>query len=591
MLLGLITLLTALAISAISAYYSVVGLTAIFAAAYWPIMIMGGVLELGKVVTTMWLHYNWERAEWKIKTYLVAAVAILMVITSMGTFGFLSKAHMDQAVPSGDIQAQVQLYDEKIKTERENIDIAKKALIQMAAAIDQILARTDDDKGASKAANLRRNQTKEREGLQREIDTAQKKIAKIQEERAPVASQYRQVVADVGPIRYIAALIYGNDADEGMLESAVRIVIILIVLVFDPLAIVLLLAATTSIDWSKTDRQKKKLEKIKEIAEQAKMTHELEVEKLKAARESAELDQELEEIKHPHVIEVSPEPVVIVQQPAPVEIDPAEIQHLIDDAVAQDRVERVPEIVKDEEPDTTELDAAREEVKVISSTVKDMTEQVNELMPLIVALEEESSELVVQNKKWAADFQTIAAEYDALLAEKKAIAAAHAETEKILSEVLAYNVELAEAKVEPVVSAAEVVTPVIVEPEPIVQQLVAPITMPLPVKRDVVMPSLSAVADNFPMGGNASFGTEFPEDPIKGDLFLRVDYMPSQLYKWSGTRWIEMDKSITDTYAYDEDYIQLLVNKIATGEQDIDDLSSTEQSQIQEFLQKQDNNG
>ena len=156
MILGLITLLTALSISGIAAYHSIVGLTAIFAAAVMPIIVMGAVLELGKVVTTLWLHYNWERAEWKIKSYLIAAVVILMLITSMGIFGFLSKAHLDQAVPSGDIMAQVALFDEKIKTQRDNIDSNRKVMAQMDSAVDQLMSRTTDDTGAQRSANLRR---------------------------------------------------------------------------------------------------------------------------------------------------------------------------------------------------------------------------------------------------------------------------------------------------------------------------------------------------------------------------------------------------------------------------------------------------
>jgi hypothetical protein len=126
--LALLTLATALIISVSAAYYSILGLTAIFASAFWPIVILGSSLEVGKIVSTLWLHKYWHRAEIQYKIYLSAAVAILMVLTSMGVFGFLSKAHLDQAVPSGDIQAQVQIYDDKIKTQRDNIEAARKAL-------------------------------------------------------------------------------------------------------------------------------------------------------------------------------------------------------------------------------------------------------------------------------------------------------------------------------------------------------------------------------------------------------------------------------------------------------------------------------
>jgi hypothetical protein len=217
---------------------------------------MGGVLELGKVATTVWLHKYWKQASWQFKAYLVPAIAILMLITSMGIFGFLSKAHLDQAVPAGDISSQVQIFDDKIKTQKDNIEAARKALTQMDAQVDQKLSRTTDDRGAERAVQIRRSQAKERTALQNEISAAQKVIVKLQEERAPVASQARKVEAEVGPIKYIAALIYGDNPDANLLEKAVRWVIILIVLVFDPLALVLILAADQTFEWH---RPRKKL--------------------------------------------------------------------------------------------------------------------------------------------------------------------------------------------------------------------------------------------------------------------------------------------------------------------------------------------
>lgn len=255
MLFGYILLLIALTISAVAAFYSIAGLTAIFAAAFWPIVIMGTVLELGKIVTTVWLHKYWDRAALQFKLYLVPAIAILMLITSMGIFGFLSKAHLDQAVPAGDISSQVQIFDDKIKTERDNIEAARKALKQMDAQVDEKLSRTTDDKGAERAVQIRRSQSRERTTLQNEISTAQKKISALQEQRAPIASQARKVEAEVGPIRYIAALIYGDNPDAGLLEKAVRWVIILIVLVFDPLALVLILAADQTFEWHRPRRR------------------------------------------------------------------------------------------------------------------------------------------------------------------------------------------------------------------------------------------------------------------------------------------------------------------------------------------------
>jgi len=184
-------------------------------------------------------------------------LAILMLITSMGIFGFLSKAHLDQAVPSGDVAAKVQIFDDKIKTLKDNIDADRKALAQMDAQVNEKLSRTTDDKGAERSVQIRRNQSGERKKIQDDIQQSQNEITKLQEQRAPVASEARKVDAEVGPIKYIAALIYGDNPDQNILEKAVRWVIILLVLVFDPLALVLILAADQTFEWAREDKNKK----------------------------------------------------------------------------------------------------------------------------------------------------------------------------------------------------------------------------------------------------------------------------------------------------------------------------------------------
>ncbi len=255
-----LTLIVALTLSAIAAWYSILGLTAIFAAAVIPIIIMGGSLEVAKVVTTLWLHKYWDRATWNLKLYLIPAVIALAFLTSMGIFGFLSKAHSDQTLVSGDTSAKVELVDEKIKIARENIAMSQKALEQMNSQVDQLLGRTDDDKGANRAVQVRRQQRAERNRLQNEIAAEQESIAKLNEEVAPIRAEIRKIEAEVGPIKYIAALIYGDNPDTNLLERAVRWVIILIVFVFDPLALMLVLAAQSSYRWLDDDLRNRKKE-------------------------------------------------------------------------------------------------------------------------------------------------------------------------------------------------------------------------------------------------------------------------------------------------------------------------------------------
>ena len=254
--LAYLTLFSGLTISAVAIWYSVIGLVAIFAAATIPIIVMGTALEVSKLVATLWLKWNWSRAPILIRAYLLSAITVLMLLTSMGIFGFLSKAHLDQGVPTSDIAANVALIDEKIKTERDNIDAARRALQQMDATVDQTISRSTSEQGATRAAQLRRSQAKERAQLQKDITESQKKIAALNSERAPIASELRKVEAEVGPIKYIASLIYGDNPDANLLERAVRWVIIVIVLVFDPLAVILLLASQYSFQWLRLEKKK-----------------------------------------------------------------------------------------------------------------------------------------------------------------------------------------------------------------------------------------------------------------------------------------------------------------------------------------------
>jgi hypothetical protein len=161
-----LTLLVALTLSSVAAYYSIIGLTAIFAGAVIPVIIMGTVLEVGKITTTVWLRKYWNRAGFLLKLYLVPAVIALALLTSMGIFGFLSKAHMDQGITSGDSQAKLALFDEKIKTQRDNIELARKALTQMDNQVDQRLSRGDSETSAERAVQIRRQQAGERAKLQ-----------------------------------------------------------------------------------------------------------------------------------------------------------------------------------------------------------------------------------------------------------------------------------------------------------------------------------------------------------------------------------------------------------------------------------------
>ncbi len=274
-IIAYLTLISGLVISAVAVWYSVAGLVSIFAASALSIIIMGVALETSKLVATVWLKWNWQRAPKLIKIYLISAIIILMMITSMGIFGYLSKAHLDQNIVSGDVQARISLVDEKIKIERENIANAQQVIKQMDAAVNGVIATGDQEvklrdgstqvrSAAERSLQIRRSQAKDREALTKQIEASQTRIVKLQEEIAPVRAEMRKVEAEVGPIKYIAKLIYGDQTDQNMLEKAVTWVIIIIVIVFDPLAVVLLLASQYSFQWFRQQNEERKDELVQE---------------------------------------------------------------------------------------------------------------------------------------------------------------------------------------------------------------------------------------------------------------------------------------------------------------------------------------
>jgi hypothetical protein len=244
-LIAYLALFSGLAISLVAEFYSIIGFTAIFAAAQIPVIIMGIVLGVGKIAATLWLKQNWKIAHWLVRTYLLTAIAVLMGVTSMGIFGFLSKAHSDQSLVSGDVQSKIAVYDEKIKTAKENIEADRRQLRQMDEAVDQVMARSTTEEGATKSNAIRKTQARDRAALAKSIEANQKLISALNDEAAPIRAEVRKVEAEVGPIKYIAQFVYG-ESDKDLLEKAVTWVIIILIVVFDPLAVILLLASQIS---------------------------------------------------------------------------------------------------------------------------------------------------------------------------------------------------------------------------------------------------------------------------------------------------------------------------------------------------------
>ena len=252
MILGVLTLFTALAISAVAAYYSIIGLIAIFSAAVIPIAVMGVVLELGKLVTASWLYHYWKKVPKLLKTYLISAVVILMFITSMGIFGFLSKAHIEQTTITSDKSLEISSVQSEIERHKKDIFRAEQSL----QLLDIALKKYTDLGAVTKGLNARKEQQGERDELNESIQSATDKIATLTKKQFRLKKEQLQIESEVGPIKYIAELIYG-DSTQSVIEDAVRWVIIIIVFVFDPLAVLLLISANITLKEESKSRRRK----------------------------------------------------------------------------------------------------------------------------------------------------------------------------------------------------------------------------------------------------------------------------------------------------------------------------------------------
>jgi hypothetical protein len=260
MFLTLLTFLSAISISVIAAGYSIVGLATLFAGAVVPIIAMGSALEVGKLVAASWLYNNWENelVPKTLRAYLFIAVVVLVFITSMGIFGFLSKAHLDQVKPTSSNNIKIELIDSQINQQQIIIDRSQKTLNQLDKALEVYIEKEYVTRGLKE----RKKQEPERNELNNAIKNASDKIAELTLQKAELNLEQDKIEAEVGPIKYVAELIYGENAQDNF-DKAVRIVILILIFVFDPLAVLLLIAANISLrEWRLKKAHHKKKEKL-----------------------------------------------------------------------------------------------------------------------------------------------------------------------------------------------------------------------------------------------------------------------------------------------------------------------------------------
>jgi hypothetical protein len=395
--------------------------------------------------------------------------------------------------------AKVAIYDEKIKTAKDNIDANRKALRQMDEAVDQVMGRSQDEKGADKAVSIRRGQQKERTRLLAEITAEQKTITALSEERAPLAAEFRKVESEVGPIKYIAALVYGDNPDANILEKAVRLVIIMIVLVFDPLALTLILAANKQFEWARQgtggfihDEPAPKYE-----PDNGPLTKD-QVDQLDKSAETFKKDPHSPGWMFDKFPYLTAGKNMFFKDVKPL------VAQANDDAAAMNIVAEPPGV--ETRPFTPD------EMAALEATDHD---------------NEDDDELKAAIKKWKA-----ANPEDTLKNQRFKL----------------IRGEIAE------------------------------------------LPWMGLLADNASRKEiKSGFGTQFPSHAERGDTFVRVDRLPSMVYKYNGKDWMEVDKNLTDSYTYDIAYIDHLIEHIASGEYDAELLSETEREQVTQRLQSNTN--
>jgi Tfp pilus assembly protein PilO len=608
MILAWLLLLTGLTISSVAIYYSVVGLTAIFSAAAIPIMVMGVSLEVAKLVCATWIKAHWSRVPRLMKTYMCVAVVVLMLITSMGIFGFLSKAHNDQNLISGDVGAKLAIYDEKIKTAKDNIEANRKQLRQMDEAVDQVMGRSSDEKGADKAVAIRNSQKRDRAALARDIEANQKIIATVNEEAAPIRAENRKVEAEVGPIKYIAAFLYGVAPDATMLEQAVTWIIIMIVVVFDPLAVIMLLAAQMTFAWNRKETDTEAHARIERELEET-------MQDLGIVEKPPSFLDKLKDIKDS-----------ILKKPQQRELK------IIDDGTPNYEGVRMPngEWVQTgpsfgpQEPQYAPDDGplTDEQIEQINAMLAEYTEHAETELPEpeiqfeLNPEEIEEEESPFRGRGTAPGVPMTASYLQPKLTEEPEIEepvqlppeleklgttwtpATQQDADEAVQQLkdIGFLTESGEVNPEYVPDETDIETKI---PEAVALPN-DPIPEPIPeaapgVNRGVDMSKVLATAvtgiqaDNQPALGTASntgFGNEYPANPAKGDIYLRTDYLPNRLFKFNGSKWIEVDKNQTDVYAYDDLYIQHLISEIDAGRYDPDQLSDVERQQIQQYLEK-----
>lgn len=498
MFLTVLLLLSAMALSTVAGFYSVAGMTAIFAASWWPIVIMTGTLEFSKIVVSSWLYRNWDTTPKILKIYFTSAVLILMFITSLGIFGYLSKAHIDQLAGVGDNPLFIKQIDQQISTEQARVDDSRKVITQMDSAVSSMLSQSTSEsaqranKGVSmaKQANLLRDsQKKDRNTLNKAIDEANSKINELNKERLKLEQEQIKIEAEVGPIKYIAQMIYGDNPDKNLLEKSVRYIIILIITVFDPLAVLMFIAANMSLVQLTDAKEQSKKQKLGVEAESAhtSVTETVHIDKININMPTAPADKDIVESVIHDVEEVvdtvSNVAVSVMEETIAAEVtDVIAAEEVIDPVLEEPIIEK-----KDELTDVDSITV--EDLIILQEPIT-----VDDILESEAVIEEPITEVIVE-------VEVIAEEPEVIVEAKEPVAETVIEEviveaeEPVTLAVIEEKVVIAEPVTESIV-AEEVIEEEVIEEEVITEPVVEPIQDSVFDIKDDIEDALTELSDS-----------------------------------------------------------------------------------------------
>lgn len=498
MFFGILTLFTALSMATVAAVFAIYGIIAIFAGMPQFALVMGAVIELGKVVGISWLYRNWSEPT-KIKYAMAPLVLVAMMLTSMGIFGLLSKAHLEQTSPVANNEVQITRLDQQIAREQSRIADSEEVISQLDQTV-QTLIDFDRIRGNDGALAVRESQAEQRELLRQTIDTAQAELDRLEDQKLELTQELTAIALEVGPVKYLAELVYGTETDRT--EEAVRWVIIAFIFVFDPMAILLLMAANYTFD----QRNKKPVEVVHQ------------------------------------------EPIIENKEEPNVEKTTEELNN---DDTTNDADTTITSQQSDSEPEVTAAGST-----VGTNNLQETDERTDE-RDFVPVQPEGSIDIItsIQDQPSSVD--------DAAQAMAESAAKKKEPNKEIITDGVTPIIDVGDGYVE--------YNNHLYQKDALKE----------------INPSLFSLKIDNASIPNSSFGTQFPKIAKKKDMFVRVDVIPNKVYRFEGSKWIEINKNLSNTYLYDQEYIKYLVEKIDKGEYDIDLLSEQEKIQIEEYLSSQ----